>query len=185
MKTYSKAPDAVVERAAHLIAIFHPQLKEIGVKIDFLAIANDDETKPGLTHQGYPAAAVVRLLGIKERTMGRGDAEIVIDEHYWMGLDEAEKDALLDHELYHLVVPKRLVYDERGRPKLKIRKHDRQMGWFDEIAKRHGHASGEVKQAMNLVASAKQIYFDFANIQAMPALMARVDAAIAAGKDQT
>lgn len=178
MKTYSKAPDEVYDRAKHIIKLFYPHLQDAGLRIDILSIAGDDEEVPVLTHQGYGAAAVVRIVDVKGRTMGRGDAEIVIDECCWLKMDPAEKDALLDHEIHHILLrtvgkSSVVILDERGRPKLKLKKHDRQFGWFDEIAKRHGHASGEVKQAMRIVAEARQIYFDFANLPAFgPALLA-------------
>ena len=59
------------------------------------------------------------------------------------------------------------VLDECARPKLKLKKHDRQFGWFDKIAERHGHASGEVRQALKLFTEARQLYFDFGSIKGM------------------
>jgi hypothetical protein len=49
-----------------------------------------------------------------------------------------------------------------GRPKLKMRLHDQQHGWFNEIAKRHGSASLECQQATRLFLHHKQTYFEFA-----------------------
>jgi hypothetical protein len=37
--------------------------------------------------------------------------------------------------------------------------HDREFGWFDAIAARHGAASCEVQQVTKLVEEAAQIYF--------------------------
>jgi hypothetical protein len=53
------------------------------------------------------------------------------------------------------------VFDAVGRPKLLMRKHDHQFGWFDEVAQRHGEASPEVRQARVLMESSGQLYFDF------------------------
>lgn len=174
MKSYSKAPEEVGDRVAHIIHLFHPELEAVRIRVDLISVANSEDDGPALTHQGYAAAAVVRIVDIKGRIMGRGDAEIVIDEYCWLQMDPAQKDALIDHELHHLIVQhvgkgSVVKLDERGRPKLKLRKHDRQFGWFDEIAKRHGRNSGEVKQAMRLVLEAKQIYFDFAVLPAIAA----------------
>lgn len=76
-----------------------------------------------------------------------------------------ERAALIDHEIYHLMPAKdknqRFKCDDQGRPILKLRKHDHQFGWFDEIARRHGENSGEVRQARDLVAKFGQVYFDF------------------------
>lgn len=183
MTTYCKGNDEVYDRAALIQKLFYPELVEAGLKIDILFIATDAEDKPALTHNGYPAAAVVRVLGIKERTMGRGDAEIVIDEARYIDYSEAEKDALIDHEIHHIKLKRYkntgpVFLDERGRPRLTLKKHDRQYGWFDEIAKRHGTASIEVKQAMRLCIEAKQTYFDFAGMPAFAegSMMKRIEA---------
>lgn len=167
-KIHARAPDEVYERADHIIECFYPELKAAGLKLDIISIADDEDDVPALTHQGYPCDAVVRIIPVKSRIMGRGDAEITIDEWNWLNSDSGEKDALLDHEIHHLLLvpnakrggaPK---LDDCGRPKLKMKKHDHQFGWFTEIAKRHGAASGEVRQARMLFLAGRQIYFGFA-----------------------
>jgi hypothetical protein len=165
-KIYDKAPQQVHDKVLDLIEKYHPELKELCVNIDLLMVSTDSETAPALTHGGYKAAAVVRRTNSKERAHGRGDAEIVIDRDNYDGLDDAEALSLLDHELYHLmpILDKKTgAYkrDEHGRPKLALRKHDRQFGWFDVIASRHGKASYEVKQAEWIKDEAGQVYFGF------------------------
>lgn len=64
-----------------------------------------------------------------------------------------------------------------GRPVLKIRLHDQQHGWFDEIARRHGDASIEVQQAKAFADSSGQTYFGWAappagSVEAGPAAKA-------------
>ncbi len=166
MKTYAKAPESVSQRVLALIAEYHPDLHSVGVKVDCLSIANSEPDEPALLLHGYPCAAVVRVLPSKDRAMGRGDAEITIDEAQYAAMSAKEQDALLDHELTHLQVKKkpsgRACFDEHNRPELKMRLHDRQFGWSDEIARRHGSASGEIKQAVQFYLSAKQTYFVFA-----------------------
>lgn len=165
MKTYSQAPDSeyCVERirAAH-----HDELGEVTISCLF---AFDDENSLAsvLEHQGYPAAAVVRITPLKDRALGIADATIVICRVTWVTLGQPERDALIDHELTHLQrkTDKEtgdLVTDVLGRPKLVMRKHDRQFGWFDEVAARHGSASPEVRQARRLMETSGQLYFDFA-----------------------
>lgn len=165
MKTYTQASEDVSERVSQLVKRHYPELVENKVKIDLLFVSHDGDG-PALVHGGYAAVAVVRSLGPKERAMGRGDAEIVIDEERYHDKNFAERDALIDHELYHLEVRKSrktglVKIDGQGRPLLKLRKHDRQFGWFDAIAERHGEASGEVRQALQLKATAGQFYFPF------------------------
>jgi hypothetical protein len=70
-------------------------------------------------------------------------------------MSDAERLALLDHELTHVEV----VYEVRPR-KLRTRHHDRTYGWFDEVAQKHGEASQEVQQARRFAADeAGQLYF--------------------------
>ena len=166
MKTYAKAPDAVSKIVTAMIEKYHPELKIEGVRIDCISAASDDPDSPAVTLHGYPCSAIVKILDSKQRAMGRGDAEIVIDEARFKDLKVGQQNALIDHELYHLAVKKnkygRTKLDEHGRPKLKMRKHDREYGWFDEIAHRHGSDSQECMQATQLYLSGKQVYFEFA-----------------------
>ncbi len=166
MKTYSKCPDAVAKRATSLIKKFHPDLGIVGLTIDFISVVNDIEGEPALMLNGYQCAAVVKIIGPKERAIGRADAEIVIDEESYLQMPDETKDALIDHELYHLEVVKnkhgKPRKDQYGRPKLAMRKHDHSYGWFNEIAQRHGSASLECQQSTRLFLAGKQLYFSFA-----------------------
>lgn len=168
-KTYSKAGDAVRDRADHLIKVFHQDLKDAGIRIDWLFVAHDDpdNEKPALTHGGYPADAVISVVGPKERALGNGDVKCVIDESRYIAMSDAEKDGLLDHEIYHIELKRdkkgRVKLDEHGRPKVGMRKHDVQIGHFVEIAKRHGIASGEVQQMTRIYLAHKQTLFAFVN----------------------
>lgn len=163
MKTYSAAPDAD-SCIAKIQAAHHPDLK--GVTVMALFAFDSDSEDPVLEHQGYPAGAVCRITSLRDRASGMTDASIVVDRSTWLDLSQPQRDALIDHELTHL----KWVYDQKtgkrrsdslGRPKLKMRKHDHQFGWFDDVAKRHGQASHEVMQARALMATAGQLYFDF------------------------
>lgn len=156
---YTKAPADVAERAKPLLEKNHFELFNHQLRIDFIfanSTVNDkgEPTGPAVSHNGYPALAVARNLTTKDRVMGRGDCEIVIDADRWPLLSEEEKNALLDHELEHFQIaedkygmPK---LDDIHRPKLKMKKHDHQFGWFDSIARRHGLASPEVRQFQQL-----------------------------------
>lgn len=156
MKSYSKCPPEVHDRVAALVKKFHTHLGPLTIELLFIS---SDEDGPALKHNGYAAAAVVRSLPQKQRAAGRGDAEILIDEEGYDKMSAEEQDALLDHELYHITPTGKV--DPDGRPKLKMKKHDRQFGWFDEIARRHGIHSGEVQQAKRLITEAARDYFSF------------------------
>jgi hypothetical protein len=81
----------------------------------------------------------------------------------WNHWDEDQQNALIDHEVTHisLVINRKgiLTLDDLGRPKLKMRKHDFEVGWFHSIAERYGAASFEVQQARVLQAEAGKFYF--------------------------
>lgn len=129
----------------------------------------EDSSKQALQHGGYPAAAMIRITPLRERALGVADAVIIIDRAVWLSMKTDQCDALIDHELHHLVRDidedtMRPKTDAVDRPKLLMRKHDRQFGWFDAVADRHGENSMEVRQARSLLAETSQLYFDFGNL---------------------
>jgi len=166
---YERATLETIDTASELLRAHYPGLVGAKVKIDFImARASLDEatgepTGPAITHQGYPANGLCRILSLKDRVMGRGDCEIILDGDQWPKWKDEVRRALIDHELYHVQIcmderTGQLKRDDIGRPKLRLRKHDFQVGWFHEIAERHGKASFEVRQALTLKCRAN-IYF--------------------------
>jgi hypothetical protein len=167
MKSYTICPKPVLDRAAALLKKYFPDHHKLGVTVQLLFVSHDGDG-PALTFGGYPAAGVIRKTSAKERAAGRADAEMVLDEERFAGMTERQRDALLHHELYHLVLDlakktKQPKIDAAGRPVLKIRKHDHQFGWFDETAKIYGEDSGEVQQARHLMSQSGQLYFSFSD----------------------
>jgi hypothetical protein len=66
--------------------------------------------------------------------------------------------AVIDHELRHLMLAtnKRtgeIQRDDEGRPKLRLRPHDFEFGWFARTAELYGEESYEVSQAREIVAA--------------------------------
>src|SRR6185295_2951630 len=94
----------------------HQPLLDARVKIDLVFAMPDYDEKTGLpvndalTHNGAPAYGIARKIPLKDRVLGRGDAEIAIDRTFWDRVDDEEKEALLDHELHHFQVK----VDKRG-----------------------------------------------------------------------
>jgi hypothetical protein len=167
MKTFSQAPD-VTGTIEKVRVDSHEDLE--GVTLAGLFAFDTESSESVLKHQGYPAGAVVRITPLKDRALGIADATIVVDRAGWLALSQRQRNALIDHELTHLEVKTDEeegakdpvpVFDALGRPKLLMRKHDHQFGWFDEVAQRHGEASPEVRQARVLMESSGQLYFDF------------------------
>lgn len=165
MKTYSDASDDVIRTITRMRREFHsPDLDE--VTIGALFVFNLQSTLPVLKHHGYPAQAVCRITPTRSRALGVPDVIIEIDRSNWLTLSPRQRDALIDHELCHIerVLHKRTgipATDTVDRPKLKIRRHDHEYGWFDEVAQRHGEYSPEVRQARQLLEMTGQLYFDF------------------------
>ena len=166
-RTYEKCGDDVHELVRRSIDMHHPELSKAGVTFALLfahsAVDEEGEVKgPALTAGGYPAAAVSRIVGLKDRTKGLADAEIVIDGDGWMDLNPKAKLALIDHELTHFLVRQGEggpALDDLKRPLLKLRRHDIQAGWFIEVAQRHGEAAQEVRQAREIMDGRGQMCF--------------------------
>lgn len=166
MKSYSNASSDLERTLERMKSEYHADLD--GVTVSALFVFDDDADNDAavLKHQGYPAAAVVSITPVKQRALGIADAVIVVDRNQWNVLSARQRDALMDHELTHLM---RVIDEEDGkprfdaidRPKLAIRRHDHQLGWFDEVARRHADASPEMRQAKQLLESTQQLYFDF------------------------
>lgn len=134
----------------------------------------------GLKHKGWPAIAEVKIESQRSRVLGVDDATVTIDQDRWALLSMEQKLAVLDHELEHLVVETEengdVSLDECSRPKLRIKDHDYQFGWFNKIAERHGKNAIEVQQATQLHEAHGQLYFAF--LEHAPAKPADVIAAL-------
>lgn len=165
MPTFKRCDASVQEMADALIAEFetHKPLADYKVKIDFLFAWPDyDETtgepiNDALKKNGVKALGVTRKINLADRAKGNGDAEIKLDGPHWDESDERNRRALLDHELYHIVATEKK--DDIGRPIIKLRKHDVDVGWFAIIAKRHGIASIERQQAAQIMEQAGQYFW--------------------------
>ena len=155
MATYQKAGDDVQKLLQAVLKKHHFRLAAEGVTVEVLmACAPADSDKPALVHHGYPAHAIIKINSLKDRAKGCADAELRIDERFWASATEKERLALLDHELEHLQVIEKdgkAARDDLGRPKLRLRLHDWQIGVFSEVARRHGPASGDLQAVEGLV----------------------------------
>jgi Putative phage metallopeptidase len=170
MATYEKCPLAVNKMAEGILKQFetHQPLIDAGVTTDFVfAYAEKDETTgepigDALTKGGVKCLGICRKIGLKDRALGRGDTEIAIDGDWWTTASEEEQRALLDHELHHIAVKidkRGLVRDDLGRPIVQMRKHDVEVGWFKVIAARHGLASQERLQAVQIMVDQGQYFW--------------------------
>lgn len=149
----------------------HEELRCHKVKVVALFVYDEDSdgepTGTALTMNGYPAAAVVRLTSLKERAHKLGDVELLIDGARWDKLDEQQRIALIDHELTHVRVRTEretgeLLTDAQGRPKLRMRRHDIQIGGFNDVIERHGRAALEAIGIAHATARHAQLLLEWA-----------------------
>jgi len=168
-KCYARAPKEIDELIQEVMREHHPVLAALDVSIDVLLVSDVDpktgEERHALKVHGYPTAAAVRVTPLETRALRHGDALVLLDSSEWEDLTPDERRALADHELEHLGVrakPKtggadgavwmdgekmrgEPASDDLGRPKLKLRLHDWNLGGFKSIASRHGANALEVQ----------------------------------------
>lgn len=158
---YEKCNSDVMELGARIMRAYQPELIEYDVRITYL-FASSSTDRPAVSVGGYPCYAKVKIVPLVQRADGRADAEIVIDKLAWESADDVQREAMLAHELWHLDLHRKdgtPQFDDAGRPKLKMRKHDVQHGWFHAIADRYGDSSVEVLQAKQFADKHGQLYF--------------------------
>jgi len=160
MPRYELAKAQTVSAVDRVMKTYHGRLSDVGVTCDtLLAFANTDVNGDpngcAIKLHGRECNAKIRIVSTKDRVAGRADVEMIIDGDKLDLWSEEELDALIDHELTHLELCVNskggLQRDDHDRPKLKIRLHDREFGWFDEVARRHGEHSFEMTQAKAMI----------------------------------
>ncbi len=171
-KRFDKVTGSLLETIQRTQQIYHSRMLEptiaMSVAVESFLVygprnKDGDQTGPAISIQGRDAYACIRISKLEERVAGRGDAIMWIDGDNVRQWEEETLVAIIDHELTHLELatdPKteQIQLDDSGRVKLKMRQHDFQVGWFDEVAERHAAASIEVQQATAL-ANVRQMYF--------------------------
>jgi hypothetical protein len=155
MSHFRKGNDHECELLSEVLEKHHPELRAAELIVDVLvAFATKNEQGeprgPALSHGGYPAIATVRINSLKQRVLGGGDALVTLDGDRWGDFSPLQQRAILDHELTHLELVEGeeggVEGDDIGRPRLRLRKHDHQFGWFDAVVRRHGANSVEWSQ---------------------------------------
>jgi hypothetical protein len=108
----------------------------------------DAPEKPVLLQNGVPVTGSVKKSSRDDRILGAVDVTLTLDAPHWANLDEEEQAAEVDHWLYRLQLQrdkKTKVFktDDAHRPVFKFRPHDREVGVYDEIVRRHGRKAPE------------------------------------------
>lgn len=180
MSSFERAPKEVIELANEVLCKWetHKATLDAKVKIDFvLALPGVDEdgnpVGDAIRHHGYKALGLTRKIGLKDRTMGRGDVEILIDKEWYEEATEPQRRALLDHELNHVIVRTdedgAVLRDDLTRPKINIRPHDYEFGLFKIVAERNKAASLEVQACKIMWEHSGQVLFPFVWKELQPA----------------
>lgn len=170
MATYTKADIETRQIVDRVMKAHHPELASHGVKVSCLfAHAARDKAGmpkgPAVKLGGYSCAAVVSITPHKRRVLGVADAVITLDGDNWEDWSDERREALIDHELTHLVIAKDKAgaarLDDSLRPKLKMRLHDWQLGGFAEIVVRHGEESFDLLTLRDVIDHHGQILMPF------------------------
>ena len=156
MSWYSIANEEVNLTIQKVMKENHGELHAAGVTITAL-IARSEEG-PALKVGGKEALGCIRVTKLTERTLGLGDALMILDGESMIAWSSKRLQAVIDHELRHLMLAKNkrtgeIQLDDEGRPKLRIRPHDFEFGWFARTAELYGEESYEVSQAREIVAA--------------------------------
>lgn len=171
MNKYTAAGLDIARRGKRLIKRWHDDLAKARVRVDYLFVTTDGEDGCALKCNGYPALAVASVIPQKNRVGLKADARIIIDKEAWSEMTEKQRDALLDHEIQHfeaVMSDDTVALDGNDRPKVRMRKHDVQLGFFSVIAKRHGEHSQEVIQARMLVEHTRDTFLPGFEVMAKP-----------------
>ena len=100
MKTYSRAPHEVNNRVIKLVDRYHSELKKNAVTFDLLFRSR---RRAGTNSSRLPVLCRRAIGALEGACEGRRRCEgISIDANRYVRLPNETKDALLDHELYHL-----------------------------------------------------------------------------------
>lgn len=170
MPTYEPASAEVLRLVEQTVQRYHGALEEHGVTFKVLMVGpttneNGDSQGPPLKVKGYPCCAIIKVTSTRDRAAGMADVLLQIDEDRWDAFHDERREALIDHELAHLEVNRdkdgQVVYDDRGRPRLRIKPHDREVSWFDEVVRRHGRDAVEWVQFDNLCGACQQLELPF------------------------
>jgi hypothetical protein len=104
---------------------------------------------------GRVTLGMAKLPGDENRELFEHDFRILLNKEWWDQFDDSQRKALLDHELCHVEWPEdkegNKKQDDRGRPVLRIRRHD--IGEFRVVVSRHGLYKSDL---MEFVAAAEQ-----------------------------
>lgn len=150
---YSEAPE-VQEIADKLIEDIHTGLKEARVKCIFTSKETKRKNKIVMATARKVTGLTAYLAEKDEEEFElTGDPEtdeffvIIVDCHVWYGLTDAQKLALVDHELCHCCIKEKVTKHGDIELKLSIVPHD--LEEFNDVVRRHGLWKEDVEAFIN------------------------------------
>lgn len=107
-------------------------------RIRIAVMETDRDAKPykPLMFRGRPRAATASLVPSKWRRLYGDDGLVTFDAMVWDSLSDPQRVALVHHELLHFDAIE--DDDATGRPKVKLRPHDFEVGGFHDVIADHG-----------------------------------------------
>ncbi len=160
MPIFERAKDGVNVQVAKIMEKYHGDLHKSGCTVDVLMASpttseqGEVESAP-LKKNGYPCVALIKIVGLADRVAGLSDVMLKIDAEKWKEMSMKQKDALIDHELTHLIVKTdkdgNAKRDDQDRPKLQMKRHDYELGIFTDVIRRHERDSVDY-QAFDAIA---------------------------------
>lgn len=169
--TFEPASSDILDLVEDLSYRQHKRLLDNKVTITSLFAVNANG--PALKLNGWPCAAIIKVNNLKDRIEGKADSTLTIDKDWWNNHDKKEQAALIDHELAHIEFKldkktEAIKMDDIGRPLLRLRRHDFQVGGFYEIGMRHGTAATEAQIVLDIQKKWMKMGFDFAGNDMKP-----------------
>lgn len=172
MPSYMKADGDAHEVAQRVLHNF-PDFKHlIRVEMTFQVIfayptldAEGEPKGPAIKHNGYPARATIKINSHKDRVAGLPDVTITVDGDWYGQANDRQRQAIFFHEFLHIelktftdkVTGEEIPdSDDAGRPKLKMRLHDMQIGVFAQPMKIFGADSGDLELVHEFIGWAKK-----------------------------
>ncbi len=163
----------------------HPDLCDEEMGTPFLTVEpilvylddSGDGPEGALMVRGLPRRFKIKVTSLKDRSIGRGDVELLVDGDQWAKFEMDERRAVVDDVLHGLELRFRTVTDsdgndqeevqrdDRGRPKLRIRPHDFEIAGYHDVAERHGASLPQVQLLRELYTDRmrRQQWFPFAD----------------------
>lgn len=152
--TFQRAEKDVTDLVAKVMAEAFDDLAKLKVEVDVLMAfaARDKDGEPkgcALKLHGVPCLAIVKVTSLKDRVAGLGDVRILIDGDQFPHRTAEEQEAIIHHELQHLVIARdkdgNARIDDAFRPVLKTRPHDAELGVFFATIDRYKTAAIEAQ----------------------------------------